>query len=539
MSAPTGSRVEIRDLERAESPLQALAEAAVEINAAGSVEELLSAVARGARLIVGARMCSAIVLGDGPAPGTTLAASLAGEYAPWSGYAGRPDGSGVYSSALRSRAPLRLTHEELLAHPAWHGFRAAPGAHPPVRGLLVVPMLTREREPLGVIQLSDAGGRDFDEDDETLMIPLAQIASAAVERQLREDDAGRVRRDLAEAQRIAHLGSWVYEVEEDRVVCSDETCRIVGLDPLTFSGRMTELLARVHPEDLRDTETRLAASLWERRPFRTEVRMVRPDGEVRTVLSRAEIESDEHGWPKRMIGTVLDVTGRRRVEDELRERNERVAALAAERRRLISETLASEERARERIADVLHDGVLQDLLVARQDIREVLDQGEPAGAALLERAETELAEAVAGLREAVGELHPLTLTHGGLQTALEAVARSAARRAGFAVTVKVGAGAAGPRDSLMLALGREFLANAEKHARARTVALGVERIHGLLRLTVTDDGVGMAPEAASFRVGHLGLPAARERVEVLGGALTIAPRPGGGTRVSAVVPAGA
>ena len=78
---------------------------------------------------------------------------------------------------------------------------------------------------------------------------------------------------------------------------------------------------------------------------------------------------------------------------------------------LVADALKAEDRARQRIAEALHDDVLQDLLAARQDLAEALEEAPRESVA---RAREGLVRATLMLREAVAELHPVTLSHGGL-----------------------------------------------------------------------------------------------------------------------------
>jgi len=157
---------------------------------------------------------------------------------------------------------------------------------------------------------------------------------------------------------------------------------------------------------------------------------------------------------------------------------------------------------------------------------------------LLARAGRGLTGAASGLRAAVGELHPMTLTHGGLATALQSVAHAAAARGGFALNLAIDPCAEGVNDRLVLSLAREFLENAQRHSGADEVAVRVDRVYTLVRIVVADDGVGLddAARRGTFRLGHIGLASARERIETLGGTLDVASPPGGGTRIVAVVP---
>jgi signal transduction histidine kinase len=502
------ARVEIIEATRATDAGGALATAAVEISRARSLEQLAAAVAHHARILVGADLCAVDLY--------------------------RPGENRVELTAVSASR----RHAALVSRPGWRAGGSGVDAHHPLRGRLTVPLVGHDGDTLGAIQLSDRHGAVGSDGDAATIVPVAQIAAVAVERQRREEEAERSRTDLAEAQRIAHLGSWIYTVGSGRLIWSDEVFRILGLSRESFPATYAAFLGQVHPADRHRLEKHVAATIAGESRFAIEIRMVRPGGEVRTVISRAELEQDGQGRPARLIGTVLDITRRRRAEDAVGDQAKRIALLATERRRLIAESLDAEERTRQRIAEVLHDGVLQDLLAARQDVMEcVANDDDAAVARLLGRADAGIDEAIAGLRTAVGELHPLTLTHGGLPIALEAVGLVVSRRAGFRLTATLDPWATGTHDRLLLALGREFLVNAERHAHAGNVALRLERLHGVVRLSVQDDGVGFDPsgEMGRFRVGHIGLASARERVEVLGGQLSVTSRIGRGTRVAVVV----
>jgi PAS domain S-box-containing protein len=122
---------------------------------------------------------------------------------------------------------------------------------------------------------------------------------------------------LAEAQRLAHLGSWDWDVRSDKVRWSDETFRIYGLAPQVFVPSFDKLLAVVHPEDRKTLSKHLNAVLHEDKPYDFEHRIVRPDGEVRMVHRRAEMVRDENGEPLKMVGTVHDITERKALEEKL------------------------------------------------------------------------------------------------------------------------------------------------------------------------------------------------------------------------------
>lgn len=211
-----------------------------------------------------------------------------------------------------------------------------------------------------------------------------------------------------------------------------------------------------------------------------------------------------------------------------------LAGLEAARRRILHESLAAADAERRRLSEQLHDGPLQDLMAAGQDLDQALG-GDPDAA---DYARDALASGVLNLRDVIADLHPPALDHGGLRPALEAVVTRARQRARFDARIEVGDGADGHRDDFLLEVVRELITNVRKHAGASRLTVRVQREREELLLTVEDDGVGMAPDRPVSAVleGHIGLAATRERVEADGGALHVASVPGEGTRVEVRVP---
>jgi len=217
-----------------------------------------------------------------------------------------------------------------------------------------------------------------------------------------------------------------------------------------------------------------------------------------------------------------------------------IAALAALRGRLVAENLDAEERVRQRISEQLHDGALQDLLAARQDLVEAEGARNPGTRdEMLGLARQGVERTVRLLREAVQALHPVVLQHGGLEAAMRAAADQAARQGAFRAEVAVDPAAAGLRDELVLSLARELLNNAAKHAEADVVRVTVARQNGSVLLEVADDGRGLDPEAvaAAPMKGHIGLASMAQRVEAVGGSLDLRAAPSEqGTTVLARLP---
>ncbi|MDH3236037.1 MAG: PAS domain S-box protein, partial [Alphaproteobacteria bacterium] len=134
---------------------------------------------------------------------------------------------------------------------------------------------------------------------------------------------------LANAQRIAHIGNWDWDIVTGDLHWSDEIYRIFGLKPQEFGATYETFLATIHADDRTMVEEAVAASLDEHAPYNIDHRIVLPTGEVRTVHEQGEVERDADGRPIAMRGTVQDITESRAAEDALKESLERFKDFAA------------------------------------------------------------------------------------------------------------------------------------------------------------------------------------------------------------------
>ncbi len=220
----------------------------------------------------------------------------------------------------------------------------------------------------------------------------------------------------------------------------------------------------------------------------------------------------------------------------LGERDRRIRADADERGRLVTQALAAEDRERQRLAELLHDDAIQNLLLARHELR---DHHRRHDEDSYNRADAALATTVDQLRGEIFELHPYVLDHAGLRAALTAHAESAARRAGASAVVEIeDETLAEGQQQLVLSLARELLSNAARHSRASTIRLRLTSGDGAIVLVVADDGRGFAPErrAQALGEGHIGIATSAERVAAAGGTLDLVSAPGAGTTITVRLP---
>ena len=124
---------------------------------------------------------------------------------------------------------------------------------------------------------------------------------------------------LMEAQRLANLGSWRWDILANTITWSEQLYEIYGIRPNQFKGTLQEFVAFIHPEDRTQVRASISAALKAGKEFRHEERIVRPDGSIRELQSVGEVVRDESGAAIRMLGVCLDVTDRKQAERALQD----------------------------------------------------------------------------------------------------------------------------------------------------------------------------------------------------------------------------
>jgi PAS domain S-box-containing protein len=243
-----------------------------------------------------------------------------------------PQGHGPTGTAIRMGRPVVgksfLTDPELAP---WrddaiqHGFASS----------LALP-LCADDGPFGALSIYATTPNAFSAEDVELLAGLAddlafgitmlrtRVARGAAEERLRRSE-----RNLAEAQRIAHIGSWEWDLATDTAVRSAETYRIAGVAPGAFLGTNEGFLAYVHPDDRARVQASERAAISGGARYELDYRIVQPDGAIRIVHEQGELIRDPAGTPLRFVGTVQDIT--ERVQFEAREvRHARERAVIAD-----------------------------------------------------------------------------------------------------------------------------------------------------------------------------------------------------------------
>lgn len=160
-------------------------------------------------------------------------------------------------------------------------------------------------------------------DDQNRLIGVLGIAHDITARRAAEQALRRNAERLENAEKLAHVGNWEYDIAEKRLSWSDGAYRIFGLEPQTRPVDIDWILEHVHPNDRQRYRDRLAAMLdstpgFEPTPFRYRIR--RPSGAESWLVERARVEYAHEGKPLLVFATVQDVTERELLHREVEER---------------------------------------------------------------------------------------------------------------------------------------------------------------------------------------------------------------------------
>ncbi|NUS18100.1 MAG: GAF domain-containing protein [Streptomyces sp.] len=465
-----------------------------------------------------------------------------------------PRGEGILGLLIREPVPLRLA--DLSAHPASTGF---PAGHPPMRTFLGAPVRVRDRV-FGNLYLTDKrDGRQFDADDEAVLLTLAAAAGVAIDNARLYEDARRRQRWLSAsgeltrtllsgtepAQVLPALVGTVREMAEADLVTLALPVRGTG-------DLVVEAAAGPSADAVRGLAlpgTTLAAEVFRSgEPVSSDGLSADPrsQGGSASVVELGPAFFVPLGGGEETLGVlhVARTPGGQPFSAAALEMISGFAGQAALALRIAEHRRASEQLLvfddRERIARDLHDLAIQRLFASGLTLQSALGRvaDRPETAERIGRVVDDLDDTIKIIRStiyALGRRDPRQ--DAGLRAGLLAEADRAAEALGFTPTLRM----SGLLDTLVpaavaehvLAVLREALSNTARHAAARSVEVGVEVSGGRVRLRVADDGCGVDPAVTR----RSGLANARARAEELGGTFGLTARPSGtGTVLEWAVP---
>ncbi len=302
--------------------------------------------------------------------------------------------------------------------------------------------------------------------------------------------------------------------------------RILGYPIAQWLGEAAFWKDHIHPEDRESAVKACVTATAQKRDHDFEFRMVASDGRVVWLRDLVSVVV-ENEQATTLRGVMLDITDRKRAEQELEE--------------LAGRLIHAQEEERGRIGRELHDHISQMLgvLTIRMDQLRAEEATPPAVAGTLEELRQSASEITADIHGLSHRLHSSTLDYLGLAPALQKLVSEFSARHGIAIDFEHGALPAPLPSDVALCLFRvteESLTNIAKHSHAKSARVRVNGASDGIHLTVEDSGSGFDLDSLERRTG-LGFVSMRERLRVLRGTVRVDSAQSRGTRIAVWVPA--
>ena len=335
----------------------------------------------------------------------------------------------------------------------------------------------------------------------------------------------------SQAEQLAKLGSWDYDVAKQSFIWSDQMYLMLGREPADEPVTLEQACAIFHPDDRGRVWGDVQTVLKEGKPLENELRFLLPDGRIRVFHSRAVPIMDASGRVSQIRGMSQDITDRKHAEEE--------------QHRLSQQLLNVRDEEHRRLARDLHESASQSLAALKMTLSRLADavpQAESNQRDLLRSSITLAEDAIREVRTVSHLLHPLVLDDAGLGPALRWYAAGFSERSQVVVQVEITDNFGRlpqETETAIFRIVQEALTNVHRHSGSRTAVIRVVRRNGYAIVEVEDRGHGMPlpSEATGWRspIG-VGLAGIRQRVKQLNGEFELKSALGEGTTVRVALP---
>jgi PAS domain S-box-containing protein len=341
--------------------------------------------------------------------------------------------------------------------------------------------------------------------------------------------------DLELALDAGQMGTWNWNMATDEATWSDQVPSLFGMRSENFSRTFNNCINYVHPDDRQQVMDAIENAISNQAPFEMEHRCIWPDGTIHWLAGKGKVIWNDDG-PARLIGTLMDITERKKAES-------RLEMAYTQLRTLAKSLVEAEEEERGRLSRELHDEFAQSLTGLTYSLarlgRQLVERFEPPYRKFFEDDIRSMESLVNGMilstRRIATGLRPSILDQLGLIAALHWLVQDFESRLKIPCQMFIGEDIAEqPFNSTLsitiFRITQELLTNVARHACASTIAIEIVTHSHHLVLTMHDNGRGITEEEAC-NPKSFGLKGIRERVALLGGEFEIHGLPGEGTSI--------
>lgn len=349
---------------------------------------------------------------------------------------------------------------------------------------------------------------------------LAQVESArrlaAAEQALSEAQTR-----LKMAVQASNIGLWDWNIPGNQLFLSPELKMQMGYADHELESTYPAWESHLHPEDrervLAEVRQALSGSAAS---HATEFRLRHKDNTYRWILANWSITRAADGKPARMLGTQLDITERKRLENEI---------------------LRISEAEQRRLGQDLHDGICQHLAgieLMTEAFEQRLAKKSDSDAARAAEIGNRVRDTLRETRLVARGLSPVELEANGLMSALQELARNVENIFQVQCTFQCPAPvllASNQTATHLFRIAQEAISNAVRHGKAKKIAIELQRLDSKVQLAVRDNGTGFRVDSVGDQ--GMGLRIMKYRASMIGGTLSVQPNPKGGMVVLCQAPA--
>ena len=189
-----------------------------------------------------------------------------------------------------------------------------------------MPLINSEGTVIGHLAVLDIKPMAKDAGIESVLKIFAARAAAEIERKQAEAQVAKLLEQLQQAQSLAHLGNWEFDVSTQRITWSDQLKEIFGLTPQDRAPTLEEHIQQIHSDDREGWLATVEKAIALGESYEMDFRVILGNTDIRYINTRGEVLQSESGQVQRLFGTVMDITDRKLLEQELALREARLNA---------------------------------------------------------------------------------------------------------------------------------------------------------------------------------------------------------------------
>jgi len=222
-------------------------------------------------------------------------------------------GPAVGSCGTAAHRAEQVIVSDIAVDPLWTDFRDLASRHS-LRACWSTPIFSSEGKVIGTFAMYYREPRTPTTLEQDTIKHITHLAGVAIQRTLAETARRESEAYLAEAQRLSHTGSWAWAPATGEIrYWSEETYRVLGFDPDAGPPRFEKFFGRLHPEDQGRVRELFGKAIAQNADFETDYRVVHPNGDIKDIHAVGHPVSGEAGHFVEFVGSVIDITERKRA----------------------------------------------------------------------------------------------------------------------------------------------------------------------------------------------------------------------------------